>query len=73
MMTPTQTTTALFMVAMGAIVAAYDVWAYRSGVPVTISGVLHNLAQQWPLFAYLVAFALGFLICHLFGLMTKGK
>jgi hypothetical protein len=50
-----------------AVVAAYDIWAYRShGYHATISYLLLSASQKRPIVAALIGLALGILLGHLF-------
>jgi hypothetical protein len=59
--------TGLFIIVCILAIAAYDFYAYsRWGSSGTVSEVLHSIGDSWPLFPYLVAFAMGVLFGHFF-------
>ena len=59
--------TGIFLIALVVVVVAYDVWVeVHYGADATISRVLRQLNQRWPLFGPLLAFAAGALYGHLF-------
>lgn len=59
--------TAWFIITTILVIAIYDfVWMTLYGDYATISLVLRRLAGRWPMFPYLVAFAMGALFGHLF-------
>ena len=62
-----QRLTGFFIVAVIALIAAYDLWVLvHYGQDATISRVLRRAGDDWLALPYLIAFGMGCLFGHLF-------